>query len=223
MVKRPSANRDFVREEPMIARRPGAKPRHRNEEMLRYAIGHSALGPILVAQSAKGVAAILIERDEEHLLPKLRRKFPAAHLIEDRLGLKDALRQVDRLIDDPARGLTLPLDIRGTPFQQKVWRAIRAIPPGRTASYSDIAVAIGTPRAARAVGTVCALNTLAIALPCHRVLHKDGSPLEGPHWGGNRQLALIERERTAGKTRAPRRRPTPATQAAAGTLRSRSK
>jgi AraC family transcriptional regulator of adaptative response/methylated-DNA-[protein]-cysteine methyltransferase len=208
---------------PLAAPRQRARRGPGREEILRYATGHCALGPILVAQSAKGVAAILIEQDEEHLLPKLRRKFPAAHLIEDQRGLKDTLKQVDRLIDDPARGLDLALDIRGTQFQQKVWRAIRAIPPGRTASYSDIAIAIGAPRAARAVGTVCALNTLAIALPCHRVLHKDGSPLDGPHWGGNRQLALIERERIAGKPGAAMRHPPRATRGTAPTVRQRSK
>ncbi len=187
----------------MIAKRRPAKTR-KPEEMLRYATGHSALGPMLVALSAKGIAAILIEPEAEHLLPKLQRKFPAAHLIEDRRGLKDALGQVERLIADPARGLELALDIRGTPFQQKVWRAIRAVPPGQTASYSDIAIRIGMPRAARAVGTVCALNTLAIAVPCHRVLHKDGSPLEGPHWGGHRQLMLVAREQPARRRRRAR-------------------
>lgn len=189
----------------MIAKRKPARKR-KPEEMLRYAIGHSALGPVLVALSAKGIAAILIEQDEVHLLPKLQRHFPAAHLIEDRRGLKGALGQVERLIADPARGLYLPLDIRGTPFQQKVWRAIRAVQAGETASYSDIAIRIGMPRAARAVGTVCALNALAIAVPCHRVLHKDGSPLEGPHWGGHQQLMLIAREQPA-KRRARARQP----------------
>jgi AraC family transcriptional regulator of adaptative response/methylated-DNA-[protein]-cysteine methyltransferase len=183
----------------MIARKSPGRPKRarkaaRPEEMLRYAIGDSALGPVLVASSTKGVAAILIEQEAEHLLPKLQRKFPAAHLIEDERGHAAVLRRVVKFIANPARGLDVPLDIRGTPFQQKVWRAIRAIPPGQTASYGDIAIGIGAPRAARAVGTVCATNTLAIAVPCHRVLRKDGTPLPGYHWGGNRQRALIERE-----------------------------
>jgi len=185
----------------VIAQRKRAqrRPRQRGkaEELLRYALGDSALGPVLVASGAKGVAAILIEQEAEHLLPKLQRKFPAAHLIDDQRGQAGLLKKIVKFIADPARGLDVALDIRGTPFQQKVLRAICAIPPGKTASYSDIAIKIGAPRAARAVGTVCAHNTLAIAMPCHRILHKDGSPLEGYHWGGNQQLMLIAREQSS--------------------------
>jgi AraC family transcriptional regulator of adaptative response/methylated-DNA-[protein]-cysteine methyltransferase len=175
-----------------------ARPR-KPEEMLRYAIGDSALGPLLVASSAKGVAAILIEQESEHLLPKLQRKFPAAHLIDDPRGQRAVFKRVASFIANPARGLDVALDIRGTPFQRKVWQAIRAIPVGQTASYSDIAIWIGAPRAARAVGTVCSTNTLAIALPCHRVLRKGGLPPDGPHWGGHQQLMLIAREQPAGR------------------------
>jgi AraC family transcriptional regulator of adaptative response/methylated-DNA-[protein]-cysteine methyltransferase len=182
-----------------------AKPRRiEQEEMLRYTTGDSALGPVLVASSAKGVAAILIAEEPEHLLPHLQRKFPAAHLIDDPRGQSALLKQVVRFIAEPARGLDAALDIRGTAFQQKVWRVVRAIPAGETRSYSDIAIKIGAPRAARAVGTVCARNTLAIAMPCHRVLRKDGSPLKGYHWGGHKQLALIARERPLGKNRVKR-------------------
>lgn len=187
----------------MIAQRKRAKKRAKPEEMLRYALGDSALGPVMVASSARGVAAILIEQEAENLRPKLQRKFPAAHLIEDQRGQTAVLKKIVKFIADPARGLDLPLDIRGTPFQKKVFKAICAVPPGQTASYSDIAIKIGAPRAARAVGTVCATTCLAIAVPCHRILHKDGSPLNGPHWGGNRQLMLIAREQTAGKVTRP--------------------
>ncbi|MEO8559950.1 MAG: methylated-DNA--[protein]-cysteine S-methyltransferase [Rhodospirillales bacterium] len=190
----------------MIAKPKRAKRRAKPEEMLRYATGYSALGPLLVASSAKGVAAILIEQETEHLLPKLQRKFPAAHLIDDQRGQQGVLKKIAKFIADPTRGLDVPLDIRGTPFQQKVWKALRQVPPGQTTSYGAIAIKIGAPRAARAVGTVCAHNTLAMALPCHRVLHKDGSPLAGHHWGGHQQLMLIAREQSKGRARPNRSR-----------------
>jgi len=180
-----------------IARPQRSRKTARLEEMLRYATGDSALGPVLVASSAKGIVAILIDQDAQVLPARLQHKFPRAHLIDDRRGQAGVLKKVVRFIADPARGLDLPLDIRGTPFQQKVWKAIRAIPAGKTASYSDIAIKIGAPRAARAVGTVCSTNTLAIALPCHRVLRKGGAPPVGPHWGGHQQLMLIAREQPA--------------------------
>ncbi len=185
----------------VIAKAKRPKKRVKPEEMLRYGIDASSLGLVLVASSSKGVAAILIDQEPEQLTAKLQRKFPSAHLIDDQRGQKDVLKQVIKFIETPARGLEVALDLRGTAFQQKVWRAIRQIPAGQTATYSDIAIKIGAPRAARAVGTVCAHNTLAIAVPCHRVLHKDGSPLAGYHWGGNKQLALIARETPAAKVR----------------------
>ncbi len=198
----------------MIVQRKRAKKTARPEEMLRWAIGASSLGLVLVASSAKGVAAILIDQEPEQLTGKLQRKFPAAHLIDDRHGQKAVLARIIKFVDHPARGLDVELDLRGSAFQQKVWRAICAIPPGQSATYSDIAHKIGAPRAARAVGTVCAHNTLAIAVPCHRVLHKDGSPLAGYHWGGHKQLALIARETLPHRT-ARKKRPVAAAKAGA--------
>jgi AraC family transcriptional regulator of adaptative response/methylated-DNA-[protein]-cysteine methyltransferase len=164
-----------------------------NEE-IRYATGESLLGPVLVASSPKGVLAILIGENPGQLVAKLQKRFPRGHLVragEDAGGL--ATRVID-YIDAPKGRLELELDLRGTDFQQRVWQAMREIPAGRTSSYSDIAHAAGMPRASRAVGTACANSNLAFAVPCHRVLHKGGSPRTGHHWGLHSQQALIDRE-----------------------------
>lgn len=166
------------------------------KEAIRHAAGRSSLGPVLVASSDKGVVAILIGDDAEQLVRDLQRIFPDAHLFN---GDREAQLRVQRVVDyieSPARGLDLPLDIRGTEFQNRVWRAVRDIPMGQTSSYKEIAQKVGAPKAARAVGNACAGNHLALVIPCHRVLASDGTISEG--WGRERKRTLIERETTAG-------------------------
>jgi AraC family transcriptional regulator, regulatory protein of adaptative response / methylated-DNA-[protein]-cysteine methyltransferase len=158
-----------------------------------FAIGKASLGSILVAQSKKGVCSILIGDDPEALIRDLQDQFPKANLIGDEAGYQDLIAKVIGLIEKPEIGLDLPLDIRGTAFQQRVWKALQQIPPGSTATYTEIARKIGMPKAVRAVAQACGANSLAIAIPCHRVIRNDGS-LSGYRWGVDRKRALLERE-----------------------------
>ena len=158
-----------------------------------FAIAECSLGSILVAQSKKGICSILIGDDPASLMLDLQNQFPKANLIGDEPGYEAIVAKVLGLIEQPGIGLDLPLDIRGTAFQQRVWKALRQIPPGSTATYTEIAKKIGMPRAARAVAQACASNVLAVAIPCHRVIRTDGS-LSGYRWGVERKSALLERE-----------------------------
>jgi AraC family transcriptional regulator of adaptative response/methylated-DNA-[protein]-cysteine methyltransferase len=160
---------------------------------IRFAIGACSLGAILVAQSERGVCAISLGDDPDALARELQDRFPQARLIGGDAAFERLVAQVVGLVETPAIGLDLPLDVRGTAFQQRVWQALREIPPGRTASYSDIAQRIGAPTAIRAVAGACAANALAVAIPCHRVVHSDGT-LSGYRWGVERKRALLERE-----------------------------
>lgn len=164
---------------------------------IRFAIGESSLGAVLVARSSRGICAILLGDDRRALVRQLRRGFPqAAAGAAGRGGDRDLQKLVARVVDlveAPAVNAQLPLDPRGTGFQQRVWQALMQIPAGTTVSYADIAARIGAPRAARAVALACAANTLAIAIPCHRVVRRDGS-LSGYRWGGERKRSLLERE-----------------------------
>jgi AraC family transcriptional regulator of adaptative response/methylated-DNA-[protein]-cysteine methyltransferase len=178
---------------PRRRRRQPDEPGIPNEE-IRYGLDESVLGPVLVASSEKGVVSILIGEDPDQLVRDLQKWLPRGHLVRDTANMKRLMKQVVDYIDEPKGVMKLTLDLRGSAFQLRVWQAIREIPAGRTSSYSEIAYRIGSPRASRAVGGVCALNSLAFAVPCHRVLHKDGSPTEDYHWGVHRQLALIARE-----------------------------
>jgi AraC family transcriptional regulator of adaptative response/methylated-DNA-[protein]-cysteine methyltransferase len=162
-------------------------------ETIRFAVGESSLGAILVATSEIGVAAILIGADPEALVRDLQERFPNADLIGGDDAFESFVARVVGFVESPAIGLDLPLDVRGTVFQRRVWKALCAIPAGRTASYSEIAAAIGAPKAARAVASACAANALAVAIPCHRVVRNDGS-LSGYAWGVDRKRALIDRE-----------------------------
>lgn len=162
-------------------------------ERIRFAIGECSLGAILVAASALGVCAILIGADPDTLARDLQDRFPRAELIGGEAEFEHWVAKVVGLVDMPRIGLDLPLDIRGTAFQQRVWQALQEIPPGSTASYSDIAQRIGAPNAVRAVAGACAANALAVAIPCHRVVRNDGS-LSGYRWGVERKRALLARE-----------------------------
>lgn len=167
-------------------------------EVLTFAFGQSSLGDVLVASSAKGIAAILIGNDREKLTTELRKIFPHAELTEGNRQFEKTVAHVVAFVEHPEKSADLPLDIRGTAFQQRVWKALRAIPLGTTATYTDIADRIGNPKAVRAVARACATNPLAIVVPCHRVVRADGS-MAGYRWGVDRKRKLIEREAVKGK------------------------
>ncbi|GAB3257476.1 bifunctional transcriptional activator/DNA repair enzyme AdaA [Chitinimonas naiadis] len=166
------------------------------DAVIHFAIGQCSLGAILVAQSERGVCAILLGDDPDALARDLQDQFPEARLTGDDPAYARMVAEVVGFVEAPSLGLTLPLDIRGTAFQQRVWQALRAIPPGETASYSQIAERIGSPRAVRAVAGACAANALAVAIPCHRVVRNDGS-LSGYRWGVERKRALLDKESQA--------------------------
>nr|WP_145536317.1 bifunctional DNA-binding transcriptional regulator/O6-methylguanine-DNA methyltransferase Ada [Yersinia alsatica] len=160
---------------------------------LHFAVGESALGAILVAKSELGICAILLGDDPLPLVQQLQDKFPHAELIGGDAEFEQWFAQVVGLVEAPQIGLDLPLDIRGTAFQQRVWQALRAIPVGKTASYAEIATQVGSPKAVRAVAGACAANILAVAIPCHRVIRQDGA-LSGYRWGIERKKRLLEQE-----------------------------
>ncbi|UCI34730.1 bifunctional DNA-binding transcriptional regulator/O6-methylguanine-DNA methyltransferase Ada [Mesorhizobium sp. B4-1-4] len=162
-------------------------------EDIRFAVGESSLGAILVASSKKGVAAILLGDDPDALVRDLQDRFPKARLIGGERDYEALVARVVGFVEAPALGLDLPLDVRGTAFQQRVWQALRDIPVGGTISYAEIAQRIGAPKATRAIAAACAANAHAIAIPCHRVIRKDGT-LSGYAWGAERKRALLERE-----------------------------
>ncbi|MBA3519247.1 MAG: bifunctional DNA-binding transcriptional regulator/O6-methylguanine-DNA methyltransferase Ada, partial [Rhizobiales bacterium] len=163
---------------------------------IRFAIGECSLGSILVASSGKGVCAILIGDDPGSLVRDLQDRFPNAGLIGGDSGFEDLVAKVVGFVEAPGLGLDLPLYVRGTAFQQRVWQALRHLPAGTTASYADIAKAIGKPKAVRAVTQACAANALAVAIPCHRVIKNDGT-LSGYRWGIERKRNLLEPEAKA--------------------------
>lgn len=160
---------------------------------IMFALGQCALGAILVARSDKGVCAISLGDDPEVLLRELQDRFPNALLVGGDAAFEQLVARVVGLVEAPNSGFDLPMDVRGTAFQQRVWHALRQIPAGRTASYAQIAEAIGAPRSVRAVAGACAANTLAVAIPCHRVVRSDGA-LSGYRWGVARKRELLERE-----------------------------
>jgi AraC family transcriptional regulator, regulatory protein of adaptative response / methylated-DNA-[protein]-cysteine methyltransferase len=167
-------------------------------EEIRYAVGESSLGLILVASSAKGLVSILMGENENMLIEELQRRFPDARLVRgDRKDDEQRLKCVLDFAETPSLGLDLPLDVRGTEFQRRVWQALREIPVGQTLSFTDIAHKVGEPKAMRAVGNACSTNNLALAIPCHRVLHRDGTLSGGYHWGDARQRVLLDREAAA--------------------------
>lgn len=160
---------------------------------IRFAVGACSLGAVLVAASARGICAITLGDDPDALVRDLQDRLPRAELVGDDTGFEQWIASVIGFIETPKQGLNLPLDVQGTAFQQRVWRALQEIPVGTTASYTEIAERIGAPRSVRAVAGACAANTLAVAIPCHRVVRNDGG-LSGYRWGVERKRALLERE-----------------------------
>lgn len=162
-------------------------------EQLHFAVGDSSLGAVLVASSAKGVVCVTLGDDPELLVRDLQDRFPAAELMGADADYEQLVAQVVGLVESPGRAPDLPLDVRGTAFQQQVWQALRTIPAGQTMSYAEIARLIGQPTAARAVARACGANAIALAIPCHRVVRQDGG-LSGYRWGVGRKQALLDRE-----------------------------
>ncbi|MDB5983938.1 MAG: regulatory protein [Pseudomonas sp.] len=160
---------------------------------IRFAVGQCSLGAILVAQSTRGICAILLGDDPDALVRDLQDKFARANLIGGDHDFEQLVAKVVGFIEAPAIGLDLPLDLQGTAFQERVWQALRSIPVGTTASYAEIAALIGAPKSFRAVAQACGANSLAVAIPCHRVVRSDGH-LSGYRWGVERKRILLDRE-----------------------------
>jgi AraC family transcriptional regulator of adaptative response/methylated-DNA-[protein]-cysteine methyltransferase len=164
---------------------------------IRFAVGECSLGSVLVAASEKGVCALFLGDDPDALARELQDRFPKANIVGADATFDRWISRVVGLVEQPTCEFDLPLDIRGTAFQVRVWEALRQIPPGSTATYTEIARRIGLPNGARAVGAACAANHIAIAIPCHRVLRTDES-LCGYRWGVERKAELLKREREPG-------------------------
>jgi AraC family transcriptional regulator of adaptative response/methylated-DNA-[protein]-cysteine methyltransferase len=162
-------------------------------ELIRFAIGECSLGSILAAVTEKGICAILLGDNPRVLRRELQEHFKVARLIDSDDDLGELMAKIVQLVESPWLDLDLPFDLRGTSFEQRVWQALREIPPGSTASYTDIAVRIGEPKEALAVSEACASNILAVAIPCHRVVRKSGA-FSGYRWGFKRKRALLARE-----------------------------
>lgn len=163
---------------------------------IKFAIGECSLGAILVAMSTRGVCAISLGDNPDVLVRDIQDRFPDAEICSDNRNFIQLVAKVAGFVDAPAQGLDLPLDISGTAFQQQVWQALRDIPAGSTASYTEIAKRIGAPKSVRAVAGACAANILAVAIPCHRAVRNDGS-LSGYRWGIERKAELLRSESKA--------------------------
>jgi AraC family transcriptional regulator of adaptative response/methylated-DNA-[protein]-cysteine methyltransferase len=188
-----SNSRFYEAADQLLGMKPGDYRAAGQNNDIRFAVGQCSLGAILVAQSERGVCAILLGDDPHQLVCDLQDKFRRANLIGSDHEFEQLIARVVGFIEAPAIGLDLPLDVRGTAFQERVWQALREIPVGSTASYADVAQRIGQPKAVRAVAQACGANSLAVAIPCHRVVRSDGN-LSGYRWGVERKRQLLERE-----------------------------
>jgi AraC family transcriptional regulator of adaptative response/methylated-DNA-[protein]-cysteine methyltransferase len=175
---------------------PGTRRRGGSGETIRFVTVATPLGWALVAATERGICMTALGDDRGSLAAALRERFPRAELVVEDAGLKEWADRIVRFITAPEQNLDLPLDIRGTAFQARVWRALQKIPLGKTASYTEIAARLGQPKAVRAVAQACAANKLALVVPCHRVIRSDGE-LGGYRWGLERKRALLARERAA--------------------------
>lgn len=188
-----SSGRFYEQADAVLGMTPGDFRAGGTNTAIRFAVGQSSLGAILVAASDRGICAIYLGDDPEALTHELQDRFPRAELVGGDRDFEQLVARVVGLVESPDTGADLPLDIRGTAFQQRVWEALRAIPPGDTASYTEIAARIGRPKSVRAVAGACAANQLAVAIPCHRVVRSDGN-LSGYRWGVDRKRQLLARE-----------------------------
>ncbi len=191
-----SNSRFYETSDAVLGMTPSAFRAGGTDTEIKFAIGECTLGSILVARSAKGVCAILLGDDPDALVRTLQDQFPKAALVGGDAAFESLVAKVVGFVEAPALGLDLPLDVRGTAFQQRVWQALREIPAGATASYSEIARRIGAPKSVRAVAQACAANKIAVAIPCHRVVRNDGA-LSGYRWGVERKQALLRKEAQA--------------------------
>jgi AraC family transcriptional regulator of adaptative response/methylated-DNA-[protein]-cysteine methyltransferase len=162
-------------------------------EAIRFAVAQCSLGALLVAATGKGICCILLGDDPDALVRDLQDRFPKAELIGAEPDFERTVAQVVAFVEAPGIGLDLPLDVRGTAFQQRVWQALRQIPAGETVGYAELAARLGMPQGARAIAGACAANPVAVAIPCHRVVRNDGS-ISGYRWGVERKQALLQRE-----------------------------
>jgi len=188
-----SNGRFYARADAALGMRPQQFRKGGRDAQIRFAVGECSLGSILVAASERGVCAILLGDEPEALVRDLEAAFPNAALASGGRGFEKWVATVVGFVEQPRIGLDLPLDVRGTAFQRRVWKALQTIPPGSTASYAEVAAKIGAPRASRAVAAACAANVLAVAIPCHRVIRRDGA-LSGYRFGVERKRALLARE-----------------------------
>lgn len=189
-----SNGRFYEAADAMLGMKPADYRSGGRNAVIYFAVGQCSLGAILAARSERGVCAILLDDDPQRLVNDLQDRFAQAVLMGADSDFEQWMAKVIGFVEAPALGLDLPLDIRGTAFQQRVWKALSEIPCGHTISYAEIARRIGSPKAVRAVAGACAANALAVAIPCHRVVRSDGG-LSGYRWGIQRKERLLERER----------------------------
>ncbi|MDE2407511.1 MAG: bifunctional DNA-binding transcriptional regulator/O6-methylguanine-DNA methyltransferase Ada [Xanthomonadaceae bacterium] len=189
-----AASRFYDSAETLLGMKPAQYRKGGVDARIVFALAQCALGALLVARSGRGLCAIALGDDPDALLRELQDRFPRAELVGGDAAFEQLVAQVVGFVEAPRLGLDLPLDIRGTAFQQRVWEALRKIPAGTTISYQQLAQRIGMPTASRAVAAACAANTLAVAIPCHRVVRSDGG-LSGYRWGIARKRDLLARER----------------------------
>ncbi len=188
-----SSSRFYEQATERLGMTPSRARRGGSGETVRFALGETSLGTLLVAATEKGVCTIQLGNDANELVHALERRFSAATLVGDDEAFADVVATVVAFVESPRGALALPLDIRGTAFQERVWAALTAIAPGETVTYTQLAERIGQPRAVRAVASACAANEIAIAIPCHRVIRATGE-LAGYRWGVERKAALLRRE-----------------------------
>jgi AraC family transcriptional regulator of adaptative response/methylated-DNA-[protein]-cysteine methyltransferase len=171
-------------------------PSEPNDEAVTFAFLSTSIAELLVAETAGRLVAVIMQerRDEEALVDELRRRFPTADLRHASAALKSWTRAIADFVEHPTADLAIPLDIRGTAFQRKVWEHVLTVPFGTTTTFAEVATAVGSPRAVRAVGSACTRNPLEFAIPCHRVLRSDGRFSGGSAWGDRRQETLVRRE-----------------------------
>jgi AraC family transcriptional regulator, regulatory protein of adaptative response / methylated-DNA-[protein]-cysteine methyltransferase len=189
-----SASRFYENSDRVLGMRPTEYRSGGINTEIRYAVGDSSLGKILVARTDRGVCAIFLDDDSDTMIGELNRRFPKARIVAGGAEFEDILAKIVAFAEMPQTGIDLPLDLQGTAFQQRVWNALRDIPAGETRTYGEIARKIGVPDAVRAVGTACGANHVSLAVPCHRVIGASGA-LTGYRWGVARKKTLLERER----------------------------
>lgn len=188
-----SSSRFYERADHLLGMRPSTYRAGADGEDVRYALAHCSLGQVLVAATAKGICEVALGDDASQLIERLHARFARARQCDEDASLREWVAAVVRMVDRPGGRCDLPLDIRGTVFQQRVWRALLEMAPGTTATYAELAARVGRPAAARAVAGACAANNIAVLIPCHRVVRSDGA-LSGYRWGPQRKRVLLRRE-----------------------------